>query len=106
MNEASVAKGRTFDLPTKSQKLSKLVQTGVLCGSTYLNQRLHVALRRRLEKERYLRGLEDILDKVTMRFDLDIKKGFDGTEGEFFTVPGLREDLDRGFEDGRLLLSW
>jgi hypothetical protein len=41
-----------------------------------------------------------------MRFDLDIKKGFDGTEGEFFTVPGLREDLDRGFEDGRLLLSW
>jgi hypothetical protein len=80
-------------------------QQGVLCGSTYLNQRLRNLLKNRLKDEHYLHDIENILDENTRTFDLDFKKEFDGTEGEYFSVPGLLEDLSKGFQEGRLLIS-
>ena len=82
-----------------------LTYEGVLCGSTYLNQRLRNSLKKRLENEDYLRNLDKILDQATLRFDLDFKRSFDGTEGEFFSVTGLKEGIKPGFKEDSLWLS-
>jgi hypothetical protein len=93
---------------SKKHSFSELMTAdseGVLCGSTYLNQRLRNLLKDRLKDEHYLRDIEDTLDQTTRTFDLDLKKVFDGTEGEYFFVPGLLEDPSRGFQEGRLMIT-
>jgi hypothetical protein len=77
----------------------------VLCGSTYLNQNLRKALERRLATEVYLRDLDQKIDKAVAEFDKDFKNIFDGTEGESFTIRGLRENHGKGFQESRIKLS-
>lgn len=63
-------------------------------------------MKKRLENEENLQGkLDKILDKLTETFDMTTKKLFDGTAGESFDVPGLREDRERGFEENLINLS-
>jgi hypothetical protein len=78
--------------------------TGVLCGSTYLNRGLRKVLEQRLATENYLRDLDQILDNAMKDFD-DIKREFDGTKREHFTIPGLKPNEKKGFKANRLWLS-
>ena len=86
---------------------------GALCGSSYLNKALKSHLTERLQHEHYLdrEGVtrESLIEKELVEFENNLKRTFNianNNSTEDIWLQGLRDNEEKGFANGSLLLSW
>ncbi|KAL8789358.1 MAG: hypothetical protein Q9195_006885 [Heterodermia aff. obscurata] len=78
--------------------------SGSSCGSTYLNRIFQKFLKEKLGSDS--NWDEDVMEEAMRRFELTVKRAFNGSPGEEYQipVPGLRDSVTRDVRRGRFRL--